>query len=379
MPEQTIKCPNCGAKIPLDEALKRTVKEELSGEYNQKWLEEKKKLEIETMRKAEETYNLQIKDMQNQLKEKEQKLKEHTEKELQLLKKQRELEDKEQSIKLELERKMFEERAKIKAETIEKIQEEHRLKDAEKDKTISDLVKQLDELKRKAEQGSQQAQGEVLEMEFESQLRMLFPSDDIQPVPKGFKGADIIQIIKNSYGQTAGSIIWELKRTKAWGGDWISKLKDDQRAAKADLAAIVSSALPKDIVHIGNAEGVWVSDYSTASGLALILRSSLLEISRVQSSLEGKSGKMEQLYAYLSGNEFRQYIQAIVEAFTGMQGDLNTEKRAMEKIWAKREKEIERVILNTTRLYGSLQSIIGGSLRPIEQLELPHAEKQITE
>lgn len=379
MPEQTIKCPNCGAKIPLDEALKRTVKEELSGEYNQKWLEEKKKLEIETMRKAEETYNLQIKDMQNQLKEKEQKLKEHTEKELQLLKKQRELEDKEQSIKLELERKMFEERAKIKAETIEKIQEEHRLKDAEKDKTISDLVKQLDELKRKAEQGSQQAQGEVLEMEFESQLRMLFPSDDIQPVPKGFKGADIIQIIKNSYGQTAGSIIWELKRTKAWGGDWISKLKDDQRAAKADLAAIVTSALPKDIVHIGNAEGVWVSDYSTASGLALILRSSLLEISRVQSSLEGKSGKMEQLYAYLSGNEFRQYIQAIVEAFTGMQGDLNTEKRAMEKIWAKREKEIERVILNTTRLYGSLQSIIGGSLRPIEQLELPHAEKQITE
>lgn len=379
MPEQTIKCPNCGAKIPLDEALKRTVKEELSGEYNQKWLEEKKKLEIETLRKAEETYNLQIRDMQNQLKEKEQKLKEHTEKELQLLKKQRELEEKEHSIKLELERKMFEERAKIKAETIEKIQEEHRLKDAEKDKTISDLVKQLDELKRKAEQGSQQAQGEVLEMEFEGQLRTLFPSDDIQPVPKGFKGADIIQIIKNSYGQTAGSIIWELKRTKAWGGDWISKLKDDQRAAKADLAAIVSSALPKDIVHIGNAEGVWVSDYSTASGLAMILRSSLLEISRVQSSLEGKSGKMEQLYAYLSGNEFRQYIQAIVEAFTGMQGDLNTEKRAMEKIWAKREKEIERVILNTTRLYGSLQSIIGGSLRPIEQLELPHAENQITE
>jgi hypothetical protein len=229
-------------------------------------------------------------------------------------------------------------------------------------------------MKRKAEQGSMETQGEVLEQDFESQLRSFFPHDDIQPVPKGIRGADLIHIVRTPMGAECGVLLWETKNTKAWSNNWIPKLKDDMIEVRATVAILVSVVMPAEVGRFGQVEGVWVSDPPSAIPLATALREQLVAVNRERNLSTGKNEKMEALYQYLAGVEFKQKIEGIVEAFSSMQDQLNRERRAMERQWKQREKEIERVIKNTVGLYGDMQGIIGGQIPVIPALELEEDE-----
>lgn len=356
-----------------EKAIDQTA-EKLKEEFNQKYLAEKLNLEERVRKETQESIGIELKDLKSQVEEKDRKLKEALDNELKMRHQQRELEEREKNVQLEVQRKLDEGSKKIWASAASKANEDHRLKDAEKDKKIAEMLQQIEDLKRKAEQGSQQSQGEVLEIELENLLRATFRSDDIQPVPKGIKGADVIQKVYTKLGNFCGTILWESKQTKSWSDTWLQKLKDDQREVKANLAVIVSIALPKNIKTIGLMEGIWITDFSTVVGLATALREGMIEAARTKASLVGKNEKMEHVYAYLSGQEFRQRIEAVVESFVIMKSDLDAEKRSMEKIWSKREQQITRVLKNTAGLYGDLQGIIGGALQPISRLELPSGD-----
>lgn len=406
MPERTLKCPNCGREIPLSETLYDQVKESIQREFEEKTKEAEdrfkkreqsllaesiklqelkqsidkevaekikegaEKLRQDAIREAELSLQTQLKDMQEQITEKDKKLQEAQENELSLRKRTRELEDAKKGLELEVQRRIDEEREKIRKQAIEMFTEEHRLKDLQKDKKISDMERLIDELKRKVEQGPIQAQGEVLELDLESFLKSTFPTDEIEPVPQGMRGADIIQKVYSKSGQHCGTIIWETKRTKNWSDSWISKLKDDQRTVKAEIAVIVSAAMPDEINSFGQKEGVWVCNLTLAGSLAEVLRSLLLNVALTRSSAVGKNEKMEMLYSYLSGTEFRHKVEAIVEAFVAMRESLEKEKKAYARIWAQREKHLERAILSTAGMYGDMQGIIGASLPEIKMLAL---------
>jgi len=373
--KETIKCPDCGAVIELSEAISHDIEVRLKQQYENEIGKTKKAIEEKAKKEAQESLNIKISDLNEQLEEKTKNLKEAQRQELELRKRQRELVEKEEKLELELSRKIDAERQKIIQKTSKEFEETHRLKDAEKDKQLDDMKKQIDELKRKSEQGSQQMQGEVLELELEESLNEEFPFDDIEPVAKGVKGGDIIQTVKTQSGRICGKILWETKRTKNWSDSWIQKLKDDQRDAKADLAILVSETLPKGFHHFRLISGVWVTDILSAVSLALALRVVLIQVARERETQVGKKEKMELAYNYLTGQEFRNRVEAIVESFTAMKADLEAERRAMLKIWAKREKQIERVISNAAGMHGDLQEIAGSSLPTIKMLELPNDDE----
>lgn len=249
-------------------------------------------------------------------------------------------------------------------------EEKYQLKDAEKDKQLNDMKIQIDELKRKAEQGSQQTQGEVLELELENILKASFPHDHIEPVPKGIKGADVLHKVHSPSGQFCGTIVWESKRTKAWSDGWVTKLKADQRSVKGEIAVILTTALPKDVKSFAHINGVWITDYTSMVGLATAIRMGLIEIANTKQVAVGKKEKMEIVYNYLSGSDFKQKVEAIVEAFKDMKEGLEKEKKAFTKIWAKREKQLDLVINNTAGMYGDIHGIIGTSLPEIKLLEI---------
>ncbi len=371
MTKETIKCPNCGEEIELSEAISHDIEIRLNQRYEKEIGKIQKSFEEKAKKEAQELVNLKTSDLKEQLEEKTKNLEEAQKHELALRKKQRELEEKEEKLELELSRKIDDERQKIIEKASQGFEEKHRLKDAEKDKQLNDMKTQIDELKRKAEQGSQQMQGEVLELELEESLKEEFPFDDIEPVAKGTRGGDIIQIVKTQSGRICGKILWETKRTKTWSDSWIQKLKDDQREAKADMAILASESLPKGFHHFRQLSGVWVTDILSAVSLALALRVVLTQVAREREVQVGKKEKMEIAYNYLTGQEFRNRVEAIVESFIAMKEDLEAERRAMQKIWAKREKQIERVISNTAGMHGDLQEIAGASLPTIKILKLP--------
>jgi len=414
MEQGMITCPNCGHEFEISDALTGRIREHLKAELSQdvkkREAELKKKLdalkaqeaqiaksreaidvEIETRlkerlaeaekktsQKLEAKYADQLKELQGTLEEKDAAIKIFREQELVLRKEQRRLEEERASLELEVARKLDQEREKIREEASKKTAEEHRLKDREKDKIINDLRASLEDMKRKAEQGSMETQGEVLEQDFEARLKGFFVHDDIQPVPKGIKGADLVQTVRTPMGAECGVLLWETKNTKAWSNAWIPKLKDDMIETRASIAILVSVVLPDGISRFGQVDGVWVSDPLCAIPLAAALREQLMAISRERTASIGKSEKMEALYQYLAGVEFKQKIEGIVEAFTSMQDQLNRERRAMEKHWKQREKEIERVVKNTVGLYGDMQGIIGGQIPAIPALELDaEAAKQL--
>ena len=375
MEDQIIICPKCGSEIPLTKTLLNQIRESLRGEAIEKQVEERVKIEMERLKhdakkEAETALSLELKDLREQNTEKNKRLEEAQKAELELRKKTRELEEQKKSMELEVARKIDEERNKIKQNALELFSEEHRLKDLEKDKKMSDMLKTIDELKRKGEQGSIQTQGEVLELDMESILKSKFPVDEIVPVSKGVRGADILQKVYNHSGQYCGTIVWETKSTKLWNDVWISKLKDDQREIKAEISVIVSKVLPEGVSAFTNIEGVWITNPILACSLAEILRTGLIQVSQTKLSAVGKNEKMEAIYNYLSGPGFKQKVEAIVEAFKTMKEDLDKEKRAMTSIWAKREKQIERVIMNTAGMYGDMQGIIGASMPEIKMLEI---------
>ena len=399
MADQVIVCPYCKKEIPLTEVLSRQIKEEVRKEYgaevkkkeqelskkeeallkkeegiaeevSRRMALEKKKLEGDLTQKAKEEVALELEDLRSQLKIKGQKLEEAGKLELELRNERRALEERQKSLQLEVSRKLDEEREKIRDEAIRIFTEEHRLKDLDKDKQIKDMLRQIEDLKRRAEQGSVQAQGEVLELELEDLLKEHFPIDQIEPVPKGIRGADLLQRVHNNQGQCCGTIVWESKRTKAWSDGWIQKLKDDQQEVKAEVAILVTTALPREVTNFGYINGVWVTSFEIAPSLAFALRMHLLQLYTAKTATVGKYEKMEVLYGYLSGPGFSQKVEAMVTSFISMRTDLDAEKRAMTKIWSKRERQIERVVTNLSGLYGDMQGIIGASLPEIKSLEL---------
>lgn len=247
--------------------------------------------------------------------------------------------------------------------------EQSKLKDAEKDKRIADLVSALEEAKRRAEQGSQQLQGEVQELELESLLRNRFPTDQIEPVGKGEFGGDALQRVYDPPGVLCGTILWESKRTKAWSDGWLPKLRDDQRAAKAEAAIIVSQVLPKGMDVFGEIDRVWVTGPKTALAVASCVREGLVAVASVRRADEGLETKAEALYAYLTGARFKQRVEAMVEAFRTLKEQLDSERRAFEKQWAVREKQLERFMKATVGMYGDVQGIAGSSVQKIAALE----------
>ncbi len=349
----------------------------IKDEMNQKWAQMeaglKQKVEIESRSKIE----VEIKDLQAQNAEKNQQLVQANAKELELRKQTRELEEKQKNAELEMQRQLDIERKNIFEKAKLESDQASRLKLAEKDKQMEQLKSSLEDAQRKAQQGSMQIQGDVQENELKHILTQNFPFDKVLDVATGIKGADLIHDVYSIAGQNVGKIIWESKRTKTWSEDWVKKLKDDQSSAQADIAILATQIMPDSLKTYGFYKGVWVVHYDLAHILALTgaLRHQLSEIHSVKNSMISRDEKMAYLYHYLSGSQFKNKIENIVNAFTSMKNDLESEKRAMMRIWAKRDKEITRVMESTTGLYGDLQGIIGASLQTIPSLELPNLDE----
>jgi len=377
----TIICPHCKKPIPLTEALSHQIQEKYQRFYKQRLAEETGKIEIklkdQLIKKVKQEMELELKDKANELEELHKQNKSLQEQLLELSKLIRQLRAESQQKQIELEKKLAVEQERIHSEEKKRADEEYRLKILEKDKKLSDALKLAEEYKKKLEQGSQQLQGEVLELELEKILKEEFPTDDIKEVPKGIRGADVIQIIRNGFGKACGTIIWELKRTKSWSNDWIVKLKDDQRRVKAEQAVIISEVLPENIQNFGFQEGVWIGNFPSIIGLSLVIRRLLVEISGVKSASVGKRGKMDILWEYLTGTEFKQRVEAIAEAFSTIQEDIEKEKRWFVNKWSKQEKSLRKVIDNTLGMHGDLQGIVGKSLPEIKGLDmLPDGENK---
>ncbi|MCP6719369.1 MAG: DUF2130 domain-containing protein [Patescibacteria group bacterium] len=410
--EQKIKCPKCGESISIDNVLTHQIGEkirkEIEVEQKTKEVEianKEKELEVQTIQLEEMKKNTQIevnkkvaekltaekivlwkqaqieagkekeaekKMLEERLAEKDTKLREANEKELLLRKEKNKLEEEKRNFELEKQRQLDEEREKITEDANKKATEEQRFIIGQLKKQLTGAIKAKDDLSRKLEQGSQQTQGEVLELELEEILKVEFPYDEILPVPKGVSGADVVQKVKDNSGRMCGQIIWESKRTKAWSNGWIQKLKDDQRIIKADLAVIASVVLPEDIKGFVLRNGVWICDIKLVVALAVALRINLLNVSREREMSVGKNEKMEILYSYLTGVEFKQRVEAIVEAFSSMDQGLRKERMAYEKIWSEREKQIKKVITNTVGMYGDLSGLV--ALPQIKTLELPEGK-----
>lgn len=356
------------ARHKLDDQVADQVAAQLQAERARIIVEESKKAKLASAAELENKVR-ELGDLQEVLKARDEKLAEAQKAQVELIKKQRELDDAKRELDLTVEKRVQEGLDATRLKAKKEAEDEQRLKVMEKEQTIAAMQKQIEDLKRRAEQGSQQLQGEVQEMELENLLRTKFPFDSIDPVPKGEYGGDVLHRVVGTCGQTGGTILWEFKRTKNWSDAWLVKLRDDQRTAKAEIAVIVSQILPKGVETFEMVDGVWVTHPRAALPVAMILRQSLLELALVRQTTEGQQTKTEMVYQYLTGPRFRQRVEAIVEAFSTMQEDLDKERKVIMKQWAKREEQIERVMGATVGMYGDLQGIAGKSLQEIEGLE----------
>lgn len=313
---------------------------------------------------------LEKQQLEARLAEEHAKLEQAQKAELELRRQAEALEARARELDLELARRLDAKRAEWEAHLRQTLGTEQDLKLKEKEKQIEDMKQVIDELKRKSEQGSQELQGEVLELDIQAALERQFPHDEIQPVPKGMSGADLIQTVIDGQGRACGKIVWETKNTKHFSAQWLAKLKDDTRAVGGNLAVLVSTVLPEGLHEFGLMEGVWVASRRAWPALAVALREQLVQVAFAHAASEGRQEKMEVLYRYLAGDAFRQRVTGIVEAFTALQDQLARERRAMERLWKEREKQIERVIANTVGMYGEMRGILGGGLPEITQLTL---------
>ncbi len=347
--KNSIKCPHCGKDFELTEAFTHQVEEQLLATLTSKHqaeLENAKRLAEEESSKRASTLTKQIEE---------------------LLDEKRTLKAKAQEMEIEVKKKIMQAEEKIKEETRIKIQEEFHLQDIQKDKKLQDALRQVEDLKSKMQQGSQQTQGESLELELEQKLKAEFPVDIISEVKKGVRGADLIQQVVDKLGRITGTILWESKNAK-WTDGWISKLKEDGRQAKADILVIASVNLPAD--KKSYKDGVWITSINNFLDLAWALRFSLISTYHERVSNEGKDEKMKVLYQYLTGTEFKNRVEGIIESFSNLQNELEKEKRYFNVKWARQEKEIRKVIDHTHGMYGDLQGVIGKSLPEIETLKL---------
>lgn len=401
-----IKCPNCGHLFPMEEAVSEEYKKELREQMltfkkekekelqkkqeefarkEQEWQQSAQKLEAGfTQRLGEEKQRWQqtmeqnlrksiSSDFENKLKmleeankDNEEKLKMSRQKELEFLKKEQELKNRESEMELNVQRQLQEERGKLSKE-IRELEEqkvaaretEYQLRMKELEKQLDDQKKLAEEMRRKAEQGSMQLQGEVQELALEELLRVSFPFDEISEVGKGVRGADCIQTVRNNFGQECGKIIYESKRTRDFSQDWIEKLKADMRSQGAMVAVIVTQAMPKDMDRFGEKNGVWICSFTEVKALSYVLRDGILRVFNASKSQENKGDKMHLLYDYLTSTEFSEQWKAIREGFLTMKQSIQKERDMMEKLWKSREKQLEKVLLNAAHVRGSIEGIAG--------------------
>ena len=412
MAEPTVVCPQCKTEIKLTESLAAPLLESIRRDYEQrltqkdtdmakrektlhereavlqkqkesmdeqvaqKIQQEQARIAAEEAKKAKLSVGnelnqklKEIDDLQDVLKQRDLKLAEAQKAQADVIRKQRELDDAKRELELTVEKRVQTDLAAARVKAKKEAEDEMKLKVMEAEQTIASMQRQIEDLKRRAEQGSQQLQGEVQELELEALLGTRFPRDTIQPVPKGEFGGDILHRVIGPLGQQCGTILWESKRTKNWSDGWLPKLREDQRTAKAEVAVIISQVLPKDVETFGFVEDIWVAHPRVALPMAISLRQTLIEVAGARQASEGQQTKMEMVYGYLTGPRFRQRVQAIVEAFSSMRDDLDRERKAITKQWAKREEQIDRVMQATVGMYGDLQGIAGKTLQEIEGLE----------
>ena len=411
-----IKCPNCATVFDVEDVLSADVEQKFKEKYekqlqqslslvnedkkkleeDQRLFEEKRKKENDLFQqklqqeklKLEEEIKLQLRksisgDYENQLRllqqnadENEEKLKSARTKELEFLKKEQELKNREQELEIELQKKLLEERnllsLQIRKEESERIsvkETEYQLKLKELEKKLEDQQRLAEEMKRRYDQGSMQLQGEAQELLLEELLHEHFPFDSVTEVGKGVEGADCIQTVRNHTGQDCGKIIFESKRTKAFNNAWVTKLKTDMRNKQADVAILVTQSYPKEMTCFGERDGVWICSFSEVAALTTALRHTILRIAETKKSEENKGEKMQMLYSYLTGIEFRQKMETIAEGFLSLRNSIDKEKMQMEKIWREREKQLEKVLLSTAGMYGSIKGIAGASIGNIPLLD----------
>lgn len=380
-----IKCPQCAHEFQPDDAIRAELQTQLRAqmkdwqrkkedefkvliqqkeEETQKQMADERRrlstqIEDQLKKKLEHDYETQMKFLQQQNADNEFKLKEARNKELEYLKKEKELENKRQELELEMQRRLNEESNRLTDAIRKQEEEKNQMKFREYEKQLEDQKKLVEEMRRKAEQRSMQLQGEVQELALEELLRSTFVYDMISEVGKGVRGADCIQTVRNNLGQECGKIIYESKRTKDFSNEWIDKLKADMRSQGADLAVIVTQAMPKDMETFGDRDGVWVCSFAEVKAVAQLLRDSVIRVYNVAKSQENKGDKMTLLYSYLTGTEFTEQWKAIREGFMSMKISIQKERDAMERIWKAREKQLEKILLSSAHIRGSIDGIAG--------------------
>lgn len=401
-----IQCPNCGQEIDVNDVLAHRIENRLRGELEGKRREQEeqvrarmeevgrqqaalKEAQERQARETEEAIALGIKEreaelaqqlknrleseqeekigsLERELGEKNEKLKAYHRAQADIARLKREKDELSDVVRAEAERKLTREREQIKRS----LEEKARLDMAERDKVISDLNQKLQDAQRRAEQGSTQLQGEVQELAIEDWLRERFPLDTVEEIKKGARGADCLQTVHTRSRQNCGTIYYESKRAKAFQPGWIEKFRQDIREKGADAGVLVTQAMPTDMDGMGLRDGIWICSFEEFGNLAVVLRDGIIRLSEAVAARENRGDKMGMLYDYLTGNEFRQQVEAIVEGFTQMQTDLESEKRSMQTIWKKREKQIEKVLLSTNHMYGSIRGIAGNTIPRVSLLEL---------
>jgi hypothetical protein len=410
-PKTQITCPNCGHRFYAEEALEKQLLAKLEQEYQKKAarqvealnqqraaLEQEKqqfakqlldqdqlidrKVEAEkkslfdlARAKAEEGVAQRLRALEEENKARREENLKLQKMEVELLKRETQLKEEQERMQIEIDKRLLEKQSTIEAKVRATEAEKSELRFKEYEKKLEDQRKLVEEMKRRAEQGSMQMQGEVQELALEDFLKRHFPFDRVAQVPKGVRGADVIQTVVDSRQQECGKIIFESKRTKAFSNDWISKLKADQIEQGAELAVIVTEAMPSGMTRFGEKEGVWICSFPEVKSLAFVLREMLLRTQSVKVAQENKGDKMEMIYRYLTGIEFKQRVEAIVDGFSELKIELDREKNAMQRLWKTREKQIERIINNTIDMYGSVKGIAGSSIENIPSLELPQPEE----
>ncbi len=358
-------------------AAKRAVDQQVTDQVAAQLKVERVRVSAEESKKAQqanaaelESKARELTELQEVLAARNEKLAQAQQAQAELIKKQRELDDAMRELDLTVQKRVEENLNDVRVKARREAEENLKQKVSEKDLAIVSMQRTIEELRQKADQGSQQLQGEVQELELESLLRSKFPFDGVEPVPKGEFGGDIVQEVRSPSGQHSGTILWEVKRTRNWNDAWLGKLREDQRTAKAEICVLVSNVLPKGVETFHIVDGVWVTHPRCVIPVAAILRNTLLQVAMARQVAEGQQSKTEMVYQYLTGPRFRQRVEAIVEAFTSMQEDLDKERKVIMKQWAKREEQIERVMGGTIGMYGDLQGIAGKSLQEIDGLEL---------
>lgn len=374
----TIKCPSCGTPIKIADSLAAQVEEDIKKGLEAEYKKKAEELEKKALKKAEEENALKFRDLEGELAEKKKLLEDSYGKELALRKKARELEEEKARLDVEIARRLDEERKSILSRVEKDIEEKYRLKQLETEKQLDDTKKALADAQRKAQQGSMQTQGEVLELDFENTLSQEFKNDEVIPVAKGVTGADIKQTVKSPIkGVNCGTILWELKHTKTWSDGWIDKLKNDLRSEKANVAVIVSTALPPEADKgMFLKDGVWICTLNLALPLAYLLRKNLLDVAYQKATVSHRGDKADMVYEYITGHEFQQQVEALVEVYKEIHEQIAKERAQLEKSLKTREAQAERLISGTVNIYGTIQGRVGAQSMPqVKGLEFPELEE----